>query len=269
MQHNTPRWLSAIASFIGRALTYWGNDVRTRRSCLGKGVSIAIGLFVILCACTLPFAMAQRAGEAVGLLPTRTPPPTATPRPPTPTPGPTHTPQPTPTAAPTQTPTPTAAPSATPAPPTGAAQTVANLRSEPRTVAETVIGKLCPGDTLDYLTVQHVGDTRWYFIRVAAIEDDCDPQRAPVGAEGWAAASVVGEPSYGVQIYVSRIGGRLPTPISLPPTPRPTFTPAPVVPAPSSGGRTGAICRDGTRSSATGRGACSHHGGVAQWLYGP
>ena len=31
--------------------------------------------------------------------------------------------------------------------------------------------------------------------------------------------------------------------------------------------RVGAICRDGTQSSATGRGACSHHGGVAQWIY--
>ncbi len=31
--------------------------------------------------------------------------------------------------------------------------------------------------------------------------------------------------------------------------------------------RIGAICRDGTRSYATGRGACSHHGGVAYWLY--
>ncbi len=30
--------------------------------------------------------------------------------------------------------------------------------------------------------------------------------------------------------------------------------------------RTGAICRDGTTSSATGRGACSHHRGVAQWI---
>jgi len=28
----------------------------------------------------------------------------------------------------------------------------------------------------------------------------------------------------------------------------------------------GAICRDGTTSSATGRGACSHHGGVASWI---
>lgn len=32
-------------------------------------------------------------------------------------------------------------------------------------------------------------------------------------------------------------------------------------------GRTGAICRDGWRSYATGRGACSHHGGVSYWLY--
>lgn len=31
--------------------------------------------------------------------------------------------------------------------------------------------------------------------------------------------------------------------------------------------RVGAICRDGTRSYATGRGACSHHGGVSYWLF--
>ena len=31
--------------------------------------------------------------------------------------------------------------------------------------------------------------------------------------------------------------------------------------------RVGALCCDGSRSSATGRGACSHHGGVCQWLY--
>ena len=28
----------------------------------------------------------------------------------------------------------------------------------------------------------------------------------------------------------------------------------------------GAICRDGSRSYSAGRGTCSHHGGVAQWL---
>ncbi len=31
--------------------------------------------------------------------------------------------------------------------------------------------------------------------------------------------------------------------------------------------RIGAICEDGTRSNATGPGACSHHGGVARWIY--
>ena len=35
----------------------------------------------------------------------------------------------------------------------------------------------------------------------------------------------------------------------------------------NSGERIGCICRDGTRSYATGRGACSHHGGVDHWLY--
>lgn len=31
--------------------------------------------------------------------------------------------------------------------------------------------------------------------------------------------------------------------------------------------RIGAICQDGCHSSATGSGACSHHGGVSKWLY--
>lgn len=31
--------------------------------------------------------------------------------------------------------------------------------------------------------------------------------------------------------------------------------------------RTGAVCKDGTTSTATGSGACSNHGGVAYWLY--
>lgn len=50
------------------------------------------------------------------------------------------------------------------------------------------------------------------------------------------------------------------------PTTKPAPTAKPVVP-PSSGVRCGATCRDGSHSSATGRGACSHHGGVDHWLY--
>jgi hypothetical protein len=34
-----------------------------------------------------------------------------------------------------------------------------------------------------------------------------------------------------------------------------------------TGPRIGAICCDGWHSNATGRGACSHHGGVDHWIY--
>ena len=34
----------------------------------------------------------------------------------------------------------------------------------------------------------------------------------------------------------------------------------------SSTKRTGAVCNDGTRSSSTGSGTCSSHGGVDYWL---
>lgn len=49
----------------------------------------------------------------------------------------------------------------------------------------------------------------------------------------------------------------------------PVYTPTPTpAPAPQTGVRVGATCNDGSHSSATGSGACSHHGGVAYWLYG-
>jgi len=34
----------------------------------------------------------------------------------------------------------------------------------------------------------------------------------------------------------------------------------------NSANRIGARCKDGTRSKSTGRGTCSHHGGVEVWL---
>ncbi len=43
--------------------------------------------------------------------------------------------------------------------------------------------------------------------------------------------------------------------------------PAPVYVAPQPSVRIGATCNDGSHSTATGSGACSHHGGVAVWLY--
>ena len=55
---------------------------------------------------------------------------------------------------------------------------------------------------------------------------------------------------------------------SPPPTsPSPSPTPPPPPPAPTPRYRIGAICDDGTLSSATGSGACSSHGGVRCWRY--
>ncbi|HZY80607.1 MAG TPA: hypothetical protein VFE50_13870 [Cyclobacteriaceae bacterium] len=45
-----------------------------------------------------------------------------------------------------------------------------------------------------------------------------------------------------------------------PPEPEPPAPPANCI-------RIGANCKDGTTSTATGSGACSHHGGVASWKY--
>jgi hypothetical protein len=59
------------------------------------------------------------------------------------------------------------------------------------------------------------------------------------------------------------------------PSSNPTATIAPAPPTwtavPTTGPqvRCGAVCNDGTLSSATGSGACSHHGGVNHWLYCP
>ncbi len=59
---------------------------------------------------------------------------------------------------------------------------------------------------------------------------------------------------------------RVPPPASAPPTATRVPPPPPTVP-PSTGQRCGAVCRDGTTSTATGSGACSRHGGVDHWLY--
>lgn len=59
-----------------------------------------------------------------------------------------------------------------------------------------------------------------------------------------------------------------PTATRRPPTAT-VYIPPTDAPAPTSVGgvRVGARCRDGSSSSATGRGACSHHGGVSCWRY--
>ncbi len=43
-------------------------------------------------------------------------------------------------------------------------------------------------------------------------------------------------------------------------------TPEPLPNTPANCVRTGAICKDGTTSTSTGSGACSHYGGVSSWI---
>ena len=48
---------------------------------------------------------------------------------------------------------------------------------------------------------------------------------------------------------------------------RPSITTSNKIKSNNPKNRIGAVCNDGTTSRATGRGACSHHGGVDYWLY--
>ncbi len=119
------RILTALWSALMRALQFWARDIARRKTLTGKALSGCLGLFVILCACSTMLAAVQGAGEAVGLLPTRTPAAATTARPTaTATPlvaaAPTDQTLATTAAAPT-TPPPTIAPAtAAPAPPTEA-----------------------------------------------------------------------------------------------------------------------------------------------------
>ncbi len=185
-----------------------------------------------------------------------------------------------PTAESTQTPTPipsqTSTPSLTPtfAPPTGNVIGKADLLEAAirGNVSATSFGLLCAGDQLEYLSQQYVDGSLWYEVRILVVSaETCSSDRVSVGNIGWLRAGLVTAPSFTIDSYAREIGKILPTDVvsTRTPTPVPTTQPrvAPAAPAAPSGVRVGAICRDGSRSSATGRGACSHHGGVARWLY--
>jgi hypothetical protein len=66
-----------------------------------------------------------------------------------------------------------------------------NLRSEPRIAPETVLGQVCPGDTIDILDQQQTGGILWYQIRVTATAQDCHPERVSVDTQGWLSSVLV------------------------------------------------------------------------------
>lgn len=195
--------------------------------------------------------------EPAAAVPSDLPAPTAVPN--TPTPQPTAT----ATATPTNTPTPSLTP--TVAPPASSVIKKGELWGNPR-VAKLSFGVLCVGDIVDVLSRSIEGRDTWYRVRVKQLgRENCDPSRVAVGAQGWELGALT-TLTYSFDDYVQAAHLTLPTPLppEQPAVAPPTDTPEPVyVPRV----RVGAICRDGTRSTATGRGACSYHGGVAEWLY--
>jgi SH3-like domain-containing protein len=169
------------------------------------------------------------------------------------------------TAPPTIVPTiqPTAQPTATPteiATPTPLAQVQiarsVNLRTGPG-LDYAVIRTLKVRTIIDLIARRDENGERWYQVRAGA-------------DEGWVSGVIVQvDESQAAALPINSEAFTPPTataaakPKSAPPAaPKPTAVPEPTAVAVSSGVRIGAICRDGTRSNATGRGACSHHVGL-------
>lgn len=135
-----------------------------------------------------------------------------------------------------------------------------NMRGGPGT-NYPVLRKVKPNTTVTILAVRNENSERWYRVRVD-------------GDEGWMSVTVLPVDDAVAEALPVDIQALAEPPTATPkpaPVVKPTAKPAqaivaPAVVEPSSGVRVGAICRDGSRSSATGRGACSHHGGVDHWL---
>jgi hypothetical protein len=114
-----------------------------------------------------------------------------------------------PTPAPTVTRTPVAQPTAVATPeiaapeiaaPTGYVLLTSYLRTDPRVADETRQAILCPDDSVEYTARRTVEDLVWYHVRVRQLAADCNPRRAPAGAEGWASSKVVSPPSRPVEV---------------------------------------------------------------------
>lgn len=246
--------------------TFWQSGV------LGKLVlSSAALMMTVICSCLcLSVAAVGNSGRSTPTViaavqqPARladiaTSVPTSTPLP-TNTAEPTVTPPPTATYRPTRTPEPTA----TLEPAEGRVTSTAYLRSSPEVNDRTVIGQVCATSGIRHLETKVVGSEIWYRVRVVEVPSCTNQQAVAIGAEGW----VSGHLLTGMEAYAERVANQLPHTATAVPVAQPQPLPA-SAPQPATGGRVGAVCRDGSRSSATGRGACSHHGGVDHWLYGP
>jgi len=71
-----------------------------------------------------------------------------------------------------------------------------NLRTEPKTMPNTVIGQVCPGDEVTLLEKDQIDSTPWYYVQLRKQSLDCDPNRVKVGTIGWISRSLLSKPSF-------------------------------------------------------------------------
>ena len=142
----------------------------------------------------------------------------------------------------------------------------ANLRQGPGT-SYPVIRTVTSKTTIDLISVREENGQRWYRVRAGSDEGWLSGTVLSVDKDVAAALPVdiqaMAPPSTATPKPVAVIKPTTKPVAIVKPTAEPV---EPAIVAPSTGVRVGAICRDGTRSYATGRGACSHHGGVDHWL---
>ena len=70
-----------------------------------------------------------------------------------------------------------------------------NLRSEPRIAGDTVVGLIWPGDTVAFVERREVSGQEWFRIQVVQPAPDRGGDGVPAGTDGWAAASLLSQPT--------------------------------------------------------------------------
>jgi len=238
-----------------RLFRWWFGLIGLQDTVRGKAIVACVGLLALCVVCSLPVALVngpKKPAPAGANVPNARPTTIAAEAPTT-----------EPTAIP---PTPISSPSITATPlPTGTPEPILislwqtmNVRTGPG-LDYPVAGKVYGPIDVEATGVRNEQGTYWYHIHA----NDVDGWVAVIGINPTTIASLpVDTQTFTVPPTFTPLPTETPRPKPTP-KPEPAFAPAPA----PSGARVGAICKDGTRSSATGRGACSHHGGVAQWLY--
>lgn len=138
---------------------------------------------------------------------------------------------------------------------TGVATASANVRSGPGTTYP-IVASLKSGDTITIFGAST--DRKWWKF-----------------TKGWVSASLIKLQGDATSVPLIADFAPPPSPTNkLQPTARAVATVASTIQnfvvhaTPTYAGiKIGAVCGDGTTSGSTGKGACSHHGGVSSWIY--